>query len=478
MSTNFDVLPPEIIEVVFDHTLQCIPAETRSLQALACSHVCRLFRLIALNSPSMWRSLPVRGKQGHGLVKLPFIEACVARSRDLPLDAFLYFYRDCDPATSRTAVLVDSTFETILNLCARWRSCSWKFDEGNPNIDVRLAGYRPFLEVLLAFQWVDAPLLEKLSFEEGPGMDMRTLPTPIRRILSWNMPNLHTFSFDNMLCMPSFKHRIQPRSLKANFFQKEFAHHINSMRSHIKIMRSLLTAQLSFIGCRFNKPSFALFSEMHSIKSLEITLLGCIQNANRPKFLWHEFQSFCFPSLAELHINLDIEDRDSLVLWNGHNIALYSLLAPTLAHDNERRYPSLETLVVTFHSRTKSSTPQDSQSSLPTILLPCCCVPSLKNLHIRSTQRWSLLHGVGEFNSSQPPYFERGGQIVAINLETVTFDVPHVEGIVPWVQQLASSMQSTDCWVRFSELTIVDSGDIVVIPRAEVERWCEDVLKH
>ncbi|KLO15855.1 hypothetical protein SCHPADRAFT_901964 [Schizopora paradoxa] len=485
--TNILQVPPELLAIVFHHALQNLPVQERSLQALTCSHVCRSFRIAALDSPMLWTSLPVRGREGKGHVKLAFIEACIERSGDLPLDAILQFYYHREITSTSNFDLaigvharvpmdiwVDTIFETTILHCARWRSCSWHFDflvEGR-----RSEKYRPFSEVLEGFGRISAPLLEDLSIGAVPGMTLGVLPVLLRTHFSWTIPNIRAFTIENTLSVPSSAYRDQLRSVTANFHNIGLTHQISGLRSRLKILKLLSTVRLSFVDCCFEKASFVLFVEMPTVKNLEIALLGCVQTCPRTNLLWHEFRTFCFPNLAELHISLDIEDRDNLVLWNGHNIALYSILAPTLAQDHGYRYPSLDTLVVTIQSRTKSLTSQNKQAPLPTLILPCCCVPSLKRLHIRSTQHWMLLDGVGEFDQSQPPYFERGGQVVAINLKTVTFDVPHVVAVMPWVKRLASKMQDTDCWTGFSELTIIESGKQVVIPRDEVECWCDGTL--
>ncbi|KLO07934.1 hypothetical protein SCHPADRAFT_909016 [Schizopora paradoxa] len=483
MSTvpNFDVLPPEIIEIVFDHTLQCIPAETRSLQALACSHVCRSFRRVALNSPTMWRCLPVLSRKGQSHVNTQFIEACVKRSRGLPLDGFLYFYLalrnpDGHLESDPSKFLVDGTFETTLLHCARWRSCSLKLiyddDIGSNGI------YLPFLDFRELFVTIDAPLLEELSF--GASHDLELLgifSTLTNAHFAWNIPKLRAFNMTNTLSLPSSKYRALLHSLTVNFHQVEFTHHIGSLRSRMRGLRSLSTVELSFIECCFSIASFYSLAEMPSITTLGITLLACTQTPTYRHLLWHDFRTFYFPNLVELHITLDIEDRDDLVIWNGYNIALFSFVAPTMRADCEPRYPSLETLVVTVQPRMGSPSPQSGQTPFPKLLLPCCCIPSLKHFRIRSTQSWVLSDSIvgGDVSLEHPrvTFIERGEQVVAINLQTVTFEVPQIDGIVPWVRKLTSNMQDTGCWDRFSKLTVVQSGEAVVIPRDEIERWCE-----
>ena len=393
-------LPPELLAIIFDHSLQNLPLHDRSLQALTCSHVCRSFRHAALDSPRLWTSLPVRGRNGRGQVKLAFIEACIERSGDLPLDVVLeFFYHREITSTSNfdlaigiharipLDIWVNSLFETILHQCTRWRSCSWHFDVPPALVNCTHENYRPFSDLLEVFEFLDAPLLEDLSITSSPGMTLGVLPVLMRTHFSWTIPNIRSFTLENTLSVPSSAYRDQLRSLTANFHHTELTHQVSGLRSRLKIMRSLSTIRLSFIDCCFDKASFVLFVEMPTVKILEVTLLGCTQTSPKVNLLWHEFRTFCFPNLVEMHVTLDISDRDKLVLWNGYNVALYSLLAPTLTHEREHRYSSLENLFVTVHSKipaSESSPQNDQEPTFPSMLLPCCCIPSLKHFEIRS----------------------------------------------------------------------------------------------
>ncbi|KLO07941.1 hypothetical protein SCHPADRAFT_909029 [Schizopora paradoxa] len=431
----------------------------------------------------MWRCLPVLSRKGLSTshVDTQFIEACVERSRGLPLDGFLYFYvalRDPDGhlKSDPAEIFVNGAFETTLLHCARWRSCSWKFIYGD---DVGFnAVYPPFLDFRKLFVTIDAPLLEELSFGASQDLDLLGIFSSfVIAHFAWNISKLRALTTINSLSVPPFKYRALLHSLTVNFHRVEFSYQVDSLRSRLQEMRSLTMVELSFIDCCFENASFFSLAEMPSITTLGITLLACTQSLTFSHLLWHEFRTFYFPNLVELHITLDIEDSDELVLWDGYNVALYSFIAPSMIDGHEHRYPSLETLVVTVQPRMGNPFPQSGQAPLPKLLLPCCCIPSLKHLRIRSTQCWVLSDSIvgGDVSLEHPTatFIERGEQVVAINLQTATFEVPRIDGIVPWVRKLTSKMQDTGCWDRFSKLTVVQSGEAVVIPRDEIERWCE-----
>ncbi|KLO15854.1 hypothetical protein SCHPADRAFT_995496 [Schizopora paradoxa] len=487
---DISVLPPELLENTFNLTIQSISAQDRVFQTLAFSHVCRTFRDVALNSPRLWTSLP--GRKGDGFSKPAFIEACIERSKDLPMDVALWVhYIENDRRSWRTQVffsasnplyqgfLVDKTFEWILLRCARWRSCSLHFDY-IPEVGLDQE-YRAFCDLITSFQNINAPLLEDLLIKTSTASGICAVTVPLLSNTAWNLPGLVNLSIDDALFPIPPQTRPQLRSVVLKLSSQEYlqcSRAINTCQDLLPMMTCLSTFRLSLVGCRCNffEPSKTPFVEIPSVEFVDVTLLGCTSDESHN--LWKEFRKFHFPNAIEMTVTLDIGDRDEFVLWEDHNIALYSLLAQSPDDEYLYRYPSLELLVVNVRSSVAHLLPRGSGKprQLPTLLLPCCCVPSLKHLKIWSpAAHWKLLDGVGEFDaSSQPPYFRRAGEVTAISLETATFDVPDVDGIVPWMKQLTSKMRATSCWERFSELTIIQSGDEVVIPREEVGRWCEE----
>ncbi|KLO07932.1 hypothetical protein SCHPADRAFT_1001287 [Schizopora paradoxa] len=491
MSTgDTNVLPPELLATVFDHALRSLPVKDRSFQALAYSHVCSSYRQVALNSSRLWTSLSSRGGKGQIVKKLAFMEACVERSKGLPLDAVLCFFDDVEykgengelAGLSRLelkGIWVDRTFEWVLLRSAQWRSCSLHFfDDRQTDRDEE---YRSLFDFRTFFQHVNAPLLEDISFETRPLMDITSFLVLIGASLAWNVPNLLNITINNTFPIVPSKFCPQLRSLAVNLEHQPqisfVAAHMKLLRSSMKSMTTLSTVWLSFTECSFGTPCTDQSIEMPSVEFVGIILLGCTQSspaAEHEHSLWRELRKFYFPNAIELNVTVDT-GGDELVLWNGHNVALYSLLAPSPAH--ECRYPSLETMVVTIQPwKQLSSVPDDDiPFELPVMLLPYSYVSTLKHLAIRSTvPHWTLLDDVGEVDASRPPYFELGDEVSTFKLETMAFDISSVDGIVPWVKKLASKMRETGCWDGFSELTVIQPEATVVIPRHDVEHWLEN----
>ncbi|KLO19739.1 hypothetical protein SCHPADRAFT_898688 [Schizopora paradoxa] len=357
--------------------------------------------------------------------------------------------------------------------CARWRSCSWRF----VGKETQGEEYRPCTDSLSLFHNVNAPLLGELSIKLEPGIghlfDSFKGARLIRNGFAWNVPKLSTLNTNTTSGIPVAL-QAQLHCLEVNFCHIRIERHIVALLSRLTSMTNVSTIRLSFIDCTFGRrttsPWVSPVAEFPSVQSVSIALLGCMQDNSRALFLWDEFRRFYFPNAIELDITLDIGDRDKFVLWDRHNVALYSFLAPNKSHSN--RYPSLETLNVVVQSGAQSCQP-GTQDPLPTMLVPHCCVPTLKHFRIQSMQYWTLLDGLGEFEASKPSYFAHAGEIVPIALETMIFDAPHVDGITLWVRQLSLKMQSTGCWDRFSELTVIQDGETAIISRGDVEHWCE-----
>ncbi|KLO15856.1 hypothetical protein SCHPADRAFT_239280 [Schizopora paradoxa] len=489
-------LPSELLELIFDHALKILPVQDRSFQALAYSHVCRSYRQVALNSSRLWTSLSMRGTQGQVVKKLEFLEVCVERSKSSPLDVVLGIYKgdgresneegeeedqsDGASALGLHDIWVDNAFKWILLRSAQWRSCLLHF-YGIRQYD-RAEKYRPYSNFVKLFENIDAPLLEELRLETDFGMGNTSDLVLSRNNFPWKVPKLYQLTNDNTIPLIPFDFRSQLRSMDVNFHHEDgcisghISADIRSLRCAMIAMTSLSTVQLSFIGCSFGVALGFPFVEMPSVEVVGITLLSCTQRFPRKQSLWEEFCNVHFPNATELNVTLDIGGGDELVLWNGYNTALYSLLAPSRAH--ERRYPSLETMRVNIHPwKPPPSLPSDHPIPvLPTLLLPYRFLSSLRNLEIRSlVSHWKLLDSVGEFDASQPPYFRGASEVTAFNLETAVLEISRVESVVPWMKQLALKMKDTGCWDRFSELTVAQPGASTVLSRDEVERWYETI---
>ncbi len=363
---NISSFPSELLEDISKNVVQDTPAEERALTALGLTHVSRSFRRVAVDCPQLWTCLSRKlGRPG-----LPLIKACIERSRNQPLDVVLYFYT----FDEKEAVVVDDILGTILPHCARWRSWSWQF------LDLPDEKYGSYSKSHSLPTLVNMPLLEDLSIARWPSsglpfeLFLDFLQQARKRV--WNVPKVRAVTLKNTSAsaFPSAIHA-QLRSLTVICQKTEFTHHTRSLQ-RLSETTCLTTIRLSLVDCYFCRSTNDVSDEFPSVKFLHVELLNCSQNSPRPHILWGESRTFYFPNLVELSITLKFGDKDNhLMMWNGYDITLYSLLAANL--ENPQRYPSLETLDVTVLPGSRT-VPRKGKSRLPTLLLPHCCIPSLK----------------------------------------------------------------------------------------------------
>ncbi|KLO15478.1 hypothetical protein SCHPADRAFT_938710 [Schizopora paradoxa] len=468
-------LPPEVLEHVFKRVAFDTAAEERPFIALSLSHVCRSFRRVALDCSHLWTGLSRR----MGRPRIDFLEECIRRSKSQPLDVVITFYT-IEGINEVGRVVVDDMLELILPLRARWRSCSWQFldEEGRGGEDIVSHTQTERLP-----RDIDAPLLEEFSVTRWPGNDMPFSHfqdfLDEREGTVWNTPNVPAVTLKDsypMMVPPQWRDHLH--SLTVLLTRFTLTEDLRLLRRLLRTLPSLTSLRLSLVNYTICICPVKFTETFPSVTSMSIEVLNCTQPYPRSHHLWKETRLFYFPNVVELRITVDFgfgdgTEKDRLNTFGKFHINLYSLLAA--GPDLQSRYPSLELLDITILQRAGSKPNSKSKrKSPPTFLLPHCCIPSLKHLRIRSeSPHWKLSDSAGEFKKSHPPYFERGGQIVPINLETVTFDLPCVDGVVLWVKRLATKLQDTNCWNRFSDFKYAEDGKFVTVSREEVEHWCE-----
>jgi len=306
------------------------------------------------------------------------------------------------------------------------------------------------------------------------------------RAFSWNLPNLRTVSTTNAHLTwipPNFN--AQVKHLAVNMVGGHCVlFQLSSLQSLGRKAINATSLRLSLDGCVFklaseSSPIRTRSNLLPSLKFLDIQLLSCTQRTSSPskRRLWRTFGKLRITSVVEMNITFDIGDEEGpLVHWRGYSTILHSILATDRA-GRRNRYPLLETLNVSIVPRRQpDALVHFPEAPLATILLPHCCVPSLKHLRVSTSLALTFAGDVSNVGDSVEPdflHYKLGGESVPIALETVTFELPQVDGVVPWVRQLASKMQEKACWDRFSELTIFQDGEVGIIQRDDVERWCD-----
>jgi len=471
-------LPPEILKVVLGDVVHSASPEDRPWTALSLTHVCQYFRHVALEYPQLWTCLS-RKLSRPGLA---LIEACIERSRDHPLDVVLHVYGfGGDDSDGDSELVVDSMARTVLPLCSRWRSYSVRVIVVDHFDNSLLANVIPRTEFRSRSANLDAPMLEEFSIEEESN-GFRLVPTssllhrhPLFPLGSfWNLPALHTLTLRNTLVtwIPS-EFRKPLRSASLSYVGQNLVFQLNSLRL-LAIAASLTTLRLSFVHCLFSNEFLHQSSiELLHVKSLRIDILGCSQLASDGYNLWRWFHTLGFPNVVDLTIFLDIGDKTfQFELWYGvFDLTLHSFLMTGI--DPPSPFPCLETLDIEVYPR------QGDDGPWPSLLLPHRYLSSLKHLRIRSTFNLKLSNNVGDFNVLLPKHFTIGPEVAPIALQSVTFEIPEVDGIVHWMRDLRLKMHSQHYWDGFIEFTVKNGeNEVQVIPRDEVERWCNNIIRR
>ncbi|OJT13480.1 hypothetical protein TRAPUB_9974 [Trametes pubescens] len=145
-------LPPELLVRIF-HYLVLTSAQSGSRALIQATHVCRLFRAVALDSPMLWTKVT----KLYGTT-IPEAQAFLDRSANLPLDI-----------TLEASSLNDWSAFLLSHVLHRLRSLEIKVDS---------AYHKPIIRLLASLVGHPAPLLRKLHLlDQGESEDVRIPPT-------------------------------------------------------------------------------------------------------------------------------------------------------------------------------------------------------------------------------------------------------------------------------------------------------------
>ncbi|KLO15448.1 hypothetical protein SCHPADRAFT_995829, partial [Schizopora paradoxa] len=472
MTIDITSLPPELLEIIFEHVLQDTIAEERALTALTLTHICSRFRQITIACPQLWTCLCRR----HGRPGFSLINACIERSRNFPLDIVLYFYRSTE---NEEEMVVDPfMIDIVFPLRARWQSCTFQAVSDLPRIEEwrefdswpsrspaafpTLTEFSVRQEIFSLEMWTSLFRYRSERYFQKVNEGIFPQGTPVYSI------NLHNTSLDAI--PPNLLPQITNLSCTYIHFVPSRFNSVADLAS----ATSLTTLHLSYNDCCFRGwKNYVPITELPSVRSVHYEFIRCTKKEKA--YLWKSFSVLYFPNATYLRIDTDIGDEDKkFTVIAGVNITPYSFLAPNLVH--HRRYPSLESLEINIVPRNPPES-QRAKTSRPSLLLPHCCVPSLKSLRIRSSCDWDLVSSLPEAEKILPPYL--GNMMTApINLEMVTFELPRIDGVVLWTMNLALKMQRTHCWNRFSKLHVIRNGKFEVILRDDIQNWCDAALKR
>jgi len=153
-------LSPGLLALIFSFAIHGFTNNNpRSFTIVHLSHVCRHFRNTAMANPHLWseiRATPYKPEMG-------FVDACLQRSKDSPLDISLNLYASCQwsPADAlpwrRKYLSCDRVFSAMTPHISRWRCLHLNFVDakgfvGSSSVFERIQGSSfPILESITEF---------------------------------------------------------------------------------------------------------------------------------------------------------------------------------------------------------------------------------------------------------------------------------------------------------------------------------------
>ncbi len=110
-------IPNEILAQIFKDAVDSTVKDERALISLYITHSCHAFREIALDSPELWTCISRR----NGRPGIALIDACLDRSKNLPLDVVVHCYVPRDTKSWSSWTAIDDLYLRSFPHRDRWR---------------------------------------------------------------------------------------------------------------------------------------------------------------------------------------------------------------------------------------------------------------------------------------------------------------------------------------------------------------------
>ncbi|KLO18137.1 hypothetical protein SCHPADRAFT_899948 [Schizopora paradoxa] len=472
---NISHLPVETLSYIFLICVKTSEIDDRSWNALRLSHVCRSFRRAALDYPTLWTTL-VSSRTSAGL---SLVDACIERTKGLPVEAVVDFYafrKNIGGSEAVDVFAVDNIARILIPVSARWKTYmarirTHKFSEEN------VIALSEFSSLAMGLK---APILTDMyhyDMENFPNASTHVDRSKIYEVLgpdsSWSLPTLNSLVSRNISparIPPQFRPQLESLvvNVSGNNRWNVLDHLPNFLQeTALSKMHLMLVAQI------FERSVAPRCCILPRLKSLKIEFIVCFQRDWGNCSLRAAFRAYHFTGLVELSICQDIGGR-ALTMKIGprlYDMTLVSFLATDPKHTS--RFPCLQTLDLEI---TLNAVNRDTVAfisfRIPHSLIP----PSLTRLTIR-----------GSFALSISSYFQAPGFNVifpnlsstpaSFALQAVALNLPRFRGVVPWIKELVMIMHKHSSWDGFKTLSVNNDPykeTTQVIERNDVGRWCEE----
>ncbi len=453
-------LPSEILALVFAMAIFGVPdtesEPPRAFAAVRLSHVCSQFRDTILSTPLLWSE--VRTTAEHP--ELELAQACVARSKESPLDVHLNMYSNLDGDTKEKSICIcDDVLFIVLPHAHRWRSLHVTFND-----------YRDFngsSGALESAKNVSAPNLEKIveiRLDDESSIDRR-----MEFYSSWNMPMLRKLVLLECLplSLPDLTAITYLEVVLSDSYHNATLFNLNKVLSRTPSLWILIIHVPDLTQVE-NEEGISTWSNitLNNVRTFSVSFSPfqiSIEYAHNLITLRTFFSKLYFPNATDLGIEY-IGLCRKLEYINTRDIL--SLLS------DERRVPRLRSLHVNICMKRLLTGPKGLFSSIPTGLpaglesLTFTC-----NTHL-TMENYDLKEKV------------KLPQLRTLILDVARYRHDDSAALARWVLWLVGSLRIEGGWDTFRGLQFLErdwsnnrigpeSGTF--IPRDEVDVWCNAV---
>ncbi|KLO11205.1 hypothetical protein SCHPADRAFT_906223 [Schizopora paradoxa] len=461
----FSSLPDDVLAIIFDFVFSASCAEhddeksTSSIlpmfTILNLSHVNRQFRLISASNPKIWTH--IAGSARHS--EMGLINACLERSRGLPLTVHLTVYLD-----STYGQLCDKVAIATKPHAHRWRTVYVHFNF----IQDYSTGFIGTLERLDTLEDVEALLLERIVLDNDTG-NFERVPSFVD---TWTTPKLRTLvAVRNFpLSLPSIQ-VLTALDISCSFRNTHFP----TLLAVLSKMHSLIDLSIFFDNSQrlFNPHAqIALIrrSVIHSVQRLRLTTATRpVRDRNNEQLEKAMFHALRFPNVEDLTINFIGEPTrygypsPQFYLSGAADRILETVTDDDISDLNSKQFPRVSRLRINVSASDPEHENRIGETYLPcgvaTLFLPLHIFPWLKELRVRSNMPLDLdSYNFGD-HGEQPALHRIEFDIsrLASPSNTSNFtDPPSPPLYSKWIRSLANALIDQGVWHEFESFTLVE----------------------
>ncbi|KLO09639.1 hypothetical protein SCHPADRAFT_943503 [Schizopora paradoxa] len=460
-------LPPEVLSLVFSFIIHGSPSTSkpRSLISVRLSHVCRQFRYIVTTNPRFWTTINTT----PFTPELGLVNACLERSKDCPLDIQLNLYATPSQNHNIQQALLsprhvgyDKTFLALRPHTHRWRSLHLNFIRAKKFKGI--SGFWRYLKDTIF------PMLDSIS-AEGDECEYADFNAKLSETSSWKCPNLTGIILRS--CVPN----PLPNLAAVTTFDIEVSDLLNfaDMLKTLNEMPSIAITNLRLDISKIYPQCSTDVGHRHVLEQHSLTI-GTVKSFELGFAADHiaDDVTHGFECVQSILAKLYLPNAEDIVLKGSDPTrpSKNSLPLDRLLLVISKRCPKVINCVINI----------TRNPSIYTIL-PYHLPPNLETLRIACNTCLII-----DRKSAEEEIYSTPSKIRRITLGVNSDPSLRTSGAVDWIDHLKERMEKYGGWDVFETLTLlkgVDKGGLrniktilvfeldKIIPREEVEEWCE-----